>query len=62
MGMGDSDTEDSVVYNDPGQGIRRLRGTVIDDPASQFVVVQRRDGEIQIARAIILKIEKGRRG
>lgn len=49
--------EDSVVFDD-GQGVRRLRGRVVDDPKSDFVKIVRKDGEVQIARRCILKIEK----
>jgi len=52
-----SDDEDAVVWQDPEQGIRRLRGTVIDDGKSDFVIVQRRDGEVKIARRFIVKLE-----
>ena len=54
--------EDSVVFDD-GQGVRRLRGRVVDDPKSDFIKVIRQDGEVSINRKCVLKIEKrnGRR-
>ena len=61
MCMNDSIDEDAIIFEDPGQGTRRLRGTVIDDGKSEFVTVQRRDGDIQIARRCILRIELRRR-
>ena len=57
----DMGSEDSVVFDD-GQGPRRLRGFIIDDPKSEFIIVQRRDSEIRIRRSLILKMElAGRR-
>jgi hypothetical protein len=53
----DSGEEDAVIWEDPGQGVRRLRGTVIDDGKSDFVTVVRREESIQIARRFIIKIE-----
>jgi hypothetical protein len=54
--------EDAVVFDD-GQGVRRLRGKIIDDPKSDFIKILRQDGEVQINRKCILKLEKhnGRR-
>jgi len=58
MRMGNDSDEDALIYNDPEQGIRRLRGIVEDDGKSAFVTVRRRDGSIELARALVLKIER----
>jgi len=48
--------EGRVVYRE-GNDLRCLRGDVVDDLASPYVVVHRRDGTISINRDAVIKIE-----
>ncbi len=56
MGEGES----KVVYTD-GDRVRAIRGHVVGESEDGlFLILQRRDGKIQIAKSAILKIERGR--
>ncbi len=48
--------EVKVVYRE-GSAIRAVRGTLIGED-ERFLTLQRRDGELRIAKDIILKIEE----
>ncbi len=57
MGEGES----KVVYND-GDRVRAIRGRILGESEDGlFLILQRRDGKIQIAKSAILKIEGRRR-
>ncbi len=56
MGRGMGETK--VVYRE-GHEIRAVRGTLIGED-EDFLTLRRRDGEIRIAKGIILKIEEVR--
>ena len=59
MGEGERN-ESKVVYND-GSRTRAIRGRVVGESEDGlFLILQRRDGQIQIAKSAILKIERGR--
>ncbi len=49
------DAEDELVFTDPDGKVRILRGIIVAQ-TSDFVILQRRDGDHQIARKMISKI------
>ncbi len=58
--MGRGRGESKVVYRE-GHEIRAIRGTLLGESEDGlFLILQRRDGELRIAKAIVLKIEEVR--
>ncbi len=59
MGRSRGRGESKIVYEEAGQ-IRAVRGHLLrESKDGLFFVLQRRDGELRIAKAIILKVEEG---
>jgi hypothetical protein len=50
--------EDVIVF-DEGGWVRSLRGIIIEE-TDEWVKIQRRDGNYEIARRLIIKIERRR--
>ncbi len=59
MGRGGGRGETKVVYEEQGR-VRAVRGVLIGED-ERFLTLRRRDGELRIAKDIILKIEEVRR-
>ncbi len=49
--------ETKIVYEEAGQ-VRAVRGTLVGED-ERFLTLRRRDGELRIAKDIVLKIEEG---
>ena len=58
MGRGRG-SETKIVYEEAGQ-VRAIRGVLVGED-EHFVILRRRDGELRIAKDIILKVEEVRR-
>ncbi len=59
MGGGTGRGETKIVYEEAGQ-IRSVRGRLVGED-ERFLILRRRDGELRIAKDIVLKIEEVRR-
>ncbi len=58
--MSRTEGESKIVYVEGGT-IRAVRGVLLgDSDDGLFIILQRRAGEVRIAKNIILKIEEGR--
>ncbi len=55
MGRGRG-SETKVVYRE-GREVRAVRGRLVGED-ERFLILQRRDGELRIAKDIVLKIEE----
>ncbi len=59
MARGRGGGESKVVYRE-GHEIRAIRGTLLGESEDGlFLILQRRDGELRVAKSVIIKIEEG---